>query len=227
MQPIVSKGRVRAFTLIELLVVIAIIAILAAILFPVFAQAREKARQASCLSNVKQITIAHLMYAQDNDEGLIGFYSGSDRKILLYPYIRQGKNNADRSNIDIWRCPSALSPTLQASYGFNVNTNWQSLAIFGTPAETVLMSDSGLNDAKLPITATHLWPPSRLTATNGGESRPVPRHSEFVTVGWLDGHAKAMKMKPPFYPDTVGVWKGNAITDPTNASYKDQLWDTL
>jgi prepilin-type N-terminal cleavage/methylation domain-containing protein len=58
----------KGFTLIELLVVIAIIAILAAILFPVFARAREKARQASCLSNLKQIALAHMMYAQDYDE---------------------------------------------------------------------------------------------------------------------------------------------------------------
>ena len=57
-----------AFTLIELLVVIAIIAILAAILFPVFAQAREKARSASCLSNVKQIGLGAMMYTQDFDE---------------------------------------------------------------------------------------------------------------------------------------------------------------
>ena len=58
----------RGFTLIELLVVIAIIAILAAILFPVFAKAREKARSASCESNLKQISLAVLMYAQDYDE---------------------------------------------------------------------------------------------------------------------------------------------------------------
>ncbi|MEN6304741.1 MAG: prepilin-type N-terminal cleavage/methylation domain-containing protein, partial [Armatimonadia bacterium] len=60
----------RGFTLIELLVVIAIIAILAAILFPVFAKAREKARQSSCLSNMKQMGLACLQYAQDYDEVL-------------------------------------------------------------------------------------------------------------------------------------------------------------
>ena len=68
--------RKRGFTLIELLVVIAIIAILAAILFPVFAKAREKARQTSCLSNLRQIGTAILSYAQDNDEQFpIGDYS--------------------------------------------------------------------------------------------------------------------------------------------------------
>ena len=62
------KFRNQAFTLIELLVVIAIIAILAAILFPVFAQAREKARQTSCASNLKQLSLAAIMYVQDYDE---------------------------------------------------------------------------------------------------------------------------------------------------------------
>src|SRR5216683_460211 len=101
------RKRRSGFTLIELLVVIAIIAILAAILFPVFAQAREKARMTACLSNMKQIGTSLLMYVQDYDE--------------TYPYIRfhnasaaKGQNcyvwkNAIRpylKNLDVLGCPS-------------------------------------------------------------------------------------------------------------------------
>ena len=90
------------FTLIELLVVIAIIAILAAILFPVFAQAREKARQASCLSNEKQIGNALMMYTQDFDETLpMGAWaSGANQSRWyrdLYPYIK---------NLNVYVCPN-------------------------------------------------------------------------------------------------------------------------
>ena len=81
------------FTLIELLVVIAIIAILAAILFPVFAKAREKARQISCASNLKQLGLASLQYAQDNDETLaIAGWGGGGTPTFwhwaIYPYVK-------------------------------------------------------------------------------------------------------------------------------------------
>ena len=99
------------FTLIELLVVIAIIAILAAILFPVFAQAREKARQSACLSNMKQINTGLLIYTQDNDETLCADVSlppirgGTDNTFSydrqLAPYV---KNDA------VYACPSDTAP---------------------------------------------------------------------------------------------------------------------
>ncbi len=100
----------RGFTLIELLVVIAIIAILAAILFPVFAQAREAARKTSCLSNTKELGLAHLMYAQDYDETTVSSWSygfPGDFEWYVQPYLK---------NLDILFCPSIkLSVTTLAA----------------------------------------------------------------------------------------------------------------
>ncbi len=88
--------KLQGFTLIELLVVIAIIAILAAILFPVFAQAREKARAISCLSNTKQAGLAFNMYTQDYDETMLKMGNGCDWWSLIYPYTK---------NLDMFYCP--------------------------------------------------------------------------------------------------------------------------
>src|SRR5579884_2805368 len=110
-----------AFTLIELLVVIAIIAILAAILFPVFSQARESARGISCLSNIKQLQLGILMYVEDYDETLPpnfvwdfpkgGPYSPDTRYVfrgMIYPYVK---------NRGIYLCPSTSSQAY-SQWGF-------------------------------------------------------------------------------------------------------------
>ncbi len=93
----------RAFTLIELLVVIAIIAILAAILFPVFAQAREKARQIACVSNMQQISLAFLMYTQDYDETYMSpyyyAYVDSNGNSALEPYIKNHPGGGNRNTV--------------------------------------------------------------------------------------------------------------------------------
>src|SRR5438270_2374879 len=98
-----KRHKPTGFTLIELLVVIAIIAVLAAILFPVFAQARDKARSASCLSNTKQIGTAIMMYVQDHDEGMPPFFITTKFgptywHVHLKPYVK---------NLQVFICPSA------------------------------------------------------------------------------------------------------------------------
>ena len=116
----------RAFTLIELLVVIAIIAILAAILFPVFAQARKKARVIACVSRMKQLGAAWMMYAQDYDET----YSPSDRRNFVIPSgdaiapylkndeIRRCPEDVGKPNIP-WSCGN--KPCYTQFYGWSVS----------------------------------------------------------------------------------------------------------
>jgi prepilin-type N-terminal cleavage/methylation domain-containing protein/prepilin-type processing-associated H-X9-DG protein len=101
--------RRSAFTLIELLVVIAIIAVLAAILFPVFAQAREKARQSTCLSNQRQFGLGVMMYVQDYDETYpTGYHASNDNLKLPEVWFKQVQPYL--KSVDVYRCPSGTSP---------------------------------------------------------------------------------------------------------------------
>ncbi len=167
----------RGFTLIELLVVIAIIAILAAILFPVFARAREKARQASCLSNVRQMSNATMMYLQDYDEvfpgGLTGAPGAGQGPASQSPYFTIYKLTGDViypyvMNRQIFFCPSADGGEMYAcDYGFNRrlcrdlrSENPVALGDIEAPAEVFLCFDSGaymIHDSYLTNPSGNFW----------------------------------------------------------------------
>lgn len=196
--------RHRGFTLIELLVVIAIIAILAAILFPVFARAREKARQASCLSNVKQMGLAAMMYGSDYDDCLVParirwvgdqvtyWCPYSSNPGLLGPYI---------NNRQIFRCPSSGTPSWGGvtDYGINyslcVDTWYGGTPIFLVevkyPSETLLVADSDWTRSTADYHTTNAW----YVRESFWAAAFVPaRHNEGFNLAFLDGHAKWHKI---------------------------------
>jgi prepilin-type N-terminal cleavage/methylation domain-containing protein/prepilin-type processing-associated H-X9-DG protein len=201
--PARSRAATAGFTLIELLVVIAIIAILAAILFPVFAQAREKARQTSCLSNTKQLALGCLMYAQDYDEtfAISVYVQAPNVGFSVYdataPYLK---------NTGILLCPSYNSPGIDwrarlAAVGL-VNATFQ---------YTSYVPNLGVFGEQLCATPFRKRTPS---ATLAGTPTPVDtilffdgymkaspqldyfnflghaRHSEGMNLNFADGHSK-------------------------------------
>ncbi|MCC6729426.1 MAG: prepilin-type N-terminal cleavage/methylation domain-containing protein [Chthonomonadales bacterium] len=223
--------RKRGFTLIELLVVIAIIAILAAILFPVFARAREQARKTSCLSNVKQISLALLMYTQDADECLpmtnywppTGVNSAWGPVVpvwydLTLPYVK---------NFQIYACPSrpneavgrvgGWGPVTRAKgYALNVYmAGWTrgsgqdaySIAAITEPAGKILIPEMPLE-----IMDAGIW-------YIGYQYMVMQVHGSTINWGFADGHSKALRpsqtIKPRLmwnlndeYPLLVNPWDG-------------------
>jgi prepilin-type processing-associated H-X9-DG protein/prepilin-type N-terminal cleavage/methylation domain-containing protein len=224
-----ASARRSGFTLIEILIVIAIIALLAAILFPVFARVRENARRTSCASNLKQIGTAVQMYIQDNDEHLPTAGSdsstGGDIVGILTPYTKQQYGQG------IWKCPSHTSFPSDGSWTSSYGYNWQYLLAQGPnptdpyphtddssyegfynpgvvlsflarPAETLCFID------QKPV-AGKLWtyvnrPGDPLGDDSDGFGRPDFRHNSRANVLFCDGHVKAV---PSSFADPVNEAK--------------------
>jgi prepilin-type N-terminal cleavage/methylation domain-containing protein/prepilin-type processing-associated H-X9-DG protein len=212
-----STSRTRqGFTLIELLVVIAIIAILAAILFPVFAKAREKARQTMCTSNLKQIDLAILMWAQDNSE-------------MVPPGFTDSNNNQewDTGETVLWQtelslptkvlqCPD-MPTTAPVSYGYGWWLNNATLSTFSEPDDVPTVADSK----------------DLILSSNWDADL---RHSNMACYAFLDGHVVCeAPQKMNFYADnfskpstfmsalqTVSFCDADGWYDSVNAGY----WST-
>jgi prepilin-type N-terminal cleavage/methylation domain-containing protein/prepilin-type processing-associated H-X9-DG protein len=191
----------RAFTLIELLVVIAIIAILAAILFPVFGRARENARRSSCQSNLKQINLGIQQYTQDYDErlpnavsgptgnGVIGgwiFYTGATgsantakfdaSKGSIYPYVKSSQ---------IFVCPSdAVGQVNSGSYAINNCTLMKSLAAFDESSKWMLLSEEATGGSSTDDGFQQI-----------GNNYFSDRHFLGSNLAFIDGHVKWFKVE--------------------------------
>jgi prepilin-type N-terminal cleavage/methylation domain-containing protein/prepilin-type processing-associated H-X9-DG protein len=231
---------VQAFTLIELLVVIAIIAILAAILFPVFAKAREKARQASCQSNLKQLSLAVMMYAQDYDESMPPAYyygpnwspeyawdftldwSASPPAVslgLLGPYTKSGQINACPSfQAESWGRPHtgfAYNTTYLGHGQFEPTPQPASLAAVQRPAETALLCDSALYMGDTLSANNYLRAPSDPAHAWIGPHVHF-RHAGAADVAYVDGHVKAATNRynaNPAHPDCADLSADDSAYD--------------
>lgn len=191
----------RGFTLIELLVVIAIIAILAAILFPVFAKAREKARQSSCLNNVKQLSLAVMQYVQDYDErtppgAAVDMNAHSHPWASAVPYIK---------NVQVFVCPSdSLKNTCSAqaglagywgtewstfacSYGYANRCGNTSMGTIAIPAETLMMCE--MTERPYADYTSSAAAPYYMNQTYVRYTAAL-RHNDGMNIGYWDGHAK-------------------------------------
>jgi prepilin-type N-terminal cleavage/methylation domain-containing protein/prepilin-type processing-associated H-X9-DG protein len=186
----------KGFTLIELLVVIAIIAVLAAILFPVFSQAKEAAKKTACLSNTGQLDKGIVLYANDYDDRLMPLADPTNTVLwtdLESPYVRSKQLQV---------CPADQGHTI--SYGLNQLVfidlfGWSgpppvfhSFTDFAYPSETIMATELGTSDdlvTPLPNTFKVVVPDDDIN--DAFDARPSFRHTMRCNLGFFDGHAKS------------------------------------
>ncbi|HEY3330609.1 MAG TPA: DUF1559 domain-containing protein [Capsulimonadaceae bacterium] len=226
------------FTLIELLVVIAIIAILAAILFPVFATAREKARQSSCASNEKQIGLAMLQYAQDMDEVLPAGATNNSGGVTAYswdmrlnPYLWKITPGGNVNSAIVYHCPSDISNNNgQPIRSYAMTSGYRNccyatgasgggdgnpcpLSIIGAPAQTFMVAEQWYKQSILGSNAGAVVNKATTTGTDWGQDRDFPGQT-FHSGGWnylyCDGHVKWLK------PEST--WRTAGLTYPVTAT---------
>lgn len=212
-----AKRRHVAFTLIELLVVIAIIALLAAILFPVFARARESARRSACQSNLRQIALGVYQYVQDNDETYPPFYTDVDGSLNFTPGVDIGWAMAVMpylKSAQIYQCPSekrrqaaTSSATYWNDYWINVYLTMNSLSTIVTnsprrmasvqfPTQTVLLGDQGdygSANEHANMSQSCGVPNYLIAASPATSPHMTALHLEGANYAFADGHVKWLK----------------------------------
>ena len=223
----IARSRL-GFTLIELLVVIGIIAILSALLFPVFAQARESGRRTACAAHLRQLGEALRMYAQDHDERLPRQYiippQGTDLTawdVLVQPYVK---------NREVIACPSdTRSPRLdikgvgqgiKRSYRFPNNTNGISLAQISAASATVVLVEAGMIRTVNPSWSwsfdawiNALGKPSFTMEPLVVYEPPDFNHLQSANYLFSDGHVKAFRGPHPVFPGYTVTPEGVAKCD--------------
>ncbi len=212
-----GRRRDAGFTLVELLVVIAIIAILASLLLPTLASAKEKARQAACLSNLKQLELCYQLYLDDNNDVLPLNHAVPDRSLRGSWVVGDAKHDTSTTNIQegvlfrynqsvaIYRCPADHSRTLPSGPSRTVLPRTRSYSIdYALNGDNARLTRATQVVDPAPVKKSVFWDEDEDSIDNGGFgiaprrdpswwNLPASRHARVGTLSFLDGHVEAWR----------------------------------